>query len=90
MRGGKGGTALMLHRSAVSDPEIAGLFSGPSWVRAMLAFEAALAEAEGKAGLIPGEAAAAIAATCRRVRLDAEAIAQAARHAGNLAIPLVA
>ena len=42
----------------------------------MLDFEAALARAEARAGVIPEAAAAAIAARCRRRRFDAMAIAQ--------------
>ena len=55
----------------------------------MLDFEAALARAEAKTGVIPASAAPAIAAKCTAERFDAHALAQAAARAGNLAIPLV-
>jgi len=55
----------------------------------MLDVEAALARAEGEAGVIPARAAAVIAAACRAERLDRDAIALASAAAGNLAIPLV-
>jgi 3-carboxy-cis,cis-muconate cycloisomerase len=55
----------------------------------MLDFEAALAAAEAKLGVIPETAAAAIAAECRVDRLDLAGFADDAARAGNLAIPLV-
>jgi 3-carboxy-cis,cis-muconate cycloisomerase len=67
-------------REAVSDR---------AWIAAMLEFEAALAAAEARAGLIPAEAADGIAAACERERLDAGALGREARAAGNPAVPLV-
>ena len=58
-------------------------------LQGMLDFEAALARAEAKAGVIPARAAPAIAAKCRAELFDAQSLAQAAAQAGNLAIPLV-
>jgi len=58
-------------------------------LQGMLDFEAALARAEAKAGVITAAAAAAIAASCRAELLDAAQIARAAAGAGNVAIPLV-
>ncbi|MFD9898396.1 3-carboxy-cis,cis-muconate cycloisomerase [Mesorhizobium sp. NPDC059025] len=46
--------------SLLGDEEIAAYFSVEAEMKAMLAFEAALASIEAKAGLIPGESAAAI------------------------------
>jgi 3-carboxy-cis,cis-muconate cycloisomerase len=60
-----------------------------AWIAAMLEFEAALAAAEARAGLIPAEAAPAIAAACRAERFDPEALGREARAAGNPAVPLV-
>ena len=60
-----------------------------SWLAAMLEFEAALATAEARVGVIPGEAAAAIAAACDAERFEAEALGREARAAGNPAVPLV-
>jgi 3-carboxy-cis,cis-muconate cycloisomerase len=66
-------------RAAISDR---------AWIAAMLEFEAALAAAEARAGVIPGEAAAAIAAACDPERFEAEALGREARAAGNPAVPL--
>jgi 3-carboxy-cis,cis-muconate cycloisomerase len=63
--------------------------SDRAWVAAMLEFEAALAAAEARAGVIPEEAAAAIAAACHAERFDAKALGRAARAPGNPAAPLV-
>jgi 3-carboxy-cis,cis-muconate cycloisomerase len=58
-------------------------------IQAMLDFEAALARAEARLGIIPVEAADAIAASCSAERIDAQTLAREAALAGNLAIPLV-
>jgi 3-carboxy-cis,cis-muconate cycloisomerase len=55
----------------------------------MLAFEAALARAEARAGLIPAAAAEAIAAACRVEHFDVLAIFRDAEIAGTPVIPLV-
>lgn len=65
------------------------LFSGAARISRMLEFESALAQAEASAGVIPRTAANAIARACRLDGFDIDAIARAARNAGNLAIPLV-
>jgi 3-carboxy-cis,cis-muconate cycloisomerase len=65
-------------------------FSDAARVQGMLDFEAALARAEARTGLIPGAAASAIAACCRAEHFDLAALARAAAAAGNLAVPLVA
>ncbi|MBZ5700904.1 MAG: 3-carboxy-cis,cis-muconate cycloisomerase [Acidobacteriia bacterium] len=65
------------------------LFSGRARLQGMLDFEAALARAEVRAGVIPAAAAPAIAAKCRAELFDSEALARDAALAGNLAIPLV-
>ena len=67
-------------RAAVSDR---------AWIAAMLEFEAALAAAEAEAGVIPGDAAAAIAAACAPERYDPEALGREARATANPAAPLV-
>ena len=72
-----------------STPEMSAIFSGEAHVRGMLAFEAALARAESRAGIIPPEAAAAIPATCDAAHLDSEALYREAVMAGTPAIPLV-
>lgn len=63
--------------------------SGRAWLAAMLDAERALAAAEAHAGVIPAEAAAAIAAACDPVRFDPEQVGIAGRAAGNPAEPLV-
>src|SRR5256885_259925 len=69
--------------------EVEDALSERACVQGMLDFEAALARAEAAAGVIPGSAAAAIAARCKAELFDAEAIAKGAKLAGNIAIPLV-
>lgn len=64
-------------------------FSDTATVQRMLDFEAALARAEASCGVIPADAAEAIAATCRAGEIDFDALAAAAVAGGNLAIPLV-
>jgi 3-carboxy-cis,cis-muconate cycloisomerase len=66
------------------------IFSARARLSRMLEFEAALARAEARIGVIPQAAASAIALQCDVTRFDIEAIDAAARTAGNLAIPLVA
>ncbi|MCC6178671.1 MAG: 3-carboxy-cis,cis-muconate cycloisomerase [Chloroflexi bacterium] len=72
-----------------STPAMADVFSGTNQVRAMLTFEAALARAEARAGIIPSEAADAITAACQVERFDVATLQRAAATAGTLAIPLV-
>jgi 3-carboxy-cis,cis-muconate cycloisomerase len=55
----------------------------------MLDFEAALARAEARAGVIPAAAVPPVEAKCRAELFDSQALANAAASAGNLAIPLV-
>jgi 3-carboxy-cis,cis-muconate cycloisomerase len=63
--------------------------SDAAWLQAMLDAERALAAAEARAGVIPTEAAEAIAEACRADRFDAAAIAEEGRVVGNPAEPLV-
>lgn len=65
------------------------LWTDRARVQAMLDFEAALARAEAREGVIPAAAVPAIAAQCRAELFDLSALAQAAAPAGNIAIPLV-
>ncbi len=58
-------------------------------VQAMLDFEAALARAQARVGLIPSSAVAPIEAACRAEHYDFEALGLAIASAGNSAIPLV-
>jgi 3-carboxy-cis,cis-muconate cycloisomerase len=70
-------------------PAVDSIFSDRSTLQGMLDFEAALARAEARVGVIPQAAAAAIETKCRAELFDAGALAQAAARSGNLAIPLV-
>jgi 3-carboxy-cis,cis-muconate cycloisomerase len=72
-----------------STAKMADIMSDRGRVQAMLDFEAALARAEARVGVIPRDAAPAIAAQCRAERFDFDALANGAGLAGNLAIPLV-
>ncbi len=73
-----------------ADPEMAAILSDRSWLHEMLAFEAALARAEARVGVIPGTAAEAIASCCQADFYDIAEIGRRATLAGNPAIPLVA
>ena len=64
------------------------VFGDAALLRAALLFEAVLAEAQAAEGLIPLDAGEAIVAACAELP-DVEALAEAAAHAGTLAIPLV-
>lgn len=75
--------------SLFSTPGMAAIFSPQEHVRSMLAFESALARAEARAGIIPQEAATAIAASCREGLFDITALYHEALLAGTPAIPLV-
>ena len=67
-------------RDAVSDD---------AWLQAMLDVERALAAAEARAGVIPAEAARAIADACEAKRFDAGVIGEAGRAPGDPVEPLV-
>ena len=69
--------------------ELSAAVSDAAWLQAMLDFERALAAAEALAGVIPEDAAAAIAAACRAKRFELDALLPGARAAGNPAEPLV-
>ena len=66
-----------------------GATGGRAWLQAMLDAEAALAIAEARAGVIPTEAAEAIADCCDADRFDPEEIGRAGQAAGNPVPPLV-
>ncbi len=70
--------------------EAATLFNDAAMCRAMLDFETALATAQAQEGVIPAWAAQAIAAACRELVLEPQALVDAARHSGAMAVPLVA
>ena len=65
------------------------IFSDRGHLQGMLDFEAALARAEARLGVIPKAAAPAIAAQCRAELFDLAALGRNAASAGNTAIPMV-
>ena len=71
-------------------PAVVAAFADGARLQAMLDVEAALADAEAAAGVIPVDAAAPIRAAAHSTFYDIAAIATDARRSGNLAIPLVA
>jgi 3-carboxy-cis,cis-muconate cycloisomerase len=86
-------------RSLTSDGLLSGLFvpdavreatSDRAWLQAMLDAEAALARAEARAGLVPGDAAEAIDAARDAAELDLDALGHEARSAGNPVPALIA
>jgi 3-carboxy-cis,cis-muconate cycloisomerase len=65
------------------------VWSDRACLQGMLDFEAGLARAEARSGVIPSSAAAAIAAKCKAELFDVAEIARGAGLGGNIAIPLV-
>ena len=65
------------------------IFSDRARLQGMLDFEAALARATARAGLIPDTAVAQIESQCRAELFDIETLARGAEQAGNPAIPMV-
>ena len=75
--------------SLATTPALAEIFSDKSVLGAMLDFEAALARAEARTGVIPGKAGETIAGLARPESFDVAALTEAAFRAGTPAIPLV-
>jgi 3-carboxy-cis,cis-muconate cycloisomerase len=65
------------------------IFSDRQYLQALLDFEAALARAEAKTGVIPAADAQIITAACRAEQFDIDELAVQTAHSGNVAIPLV-
>jgi 3-carboxy-cis,cis-muconate cycloisomerase len=82
-------SSLLRDRPAGSTAMLA-IFADQATLGAALAFEAALAAAQAAEGIIASAEAAAIEVACRTLTPDAAELAEAAAHAGTLAIPLVA
>ena len=72
-----------------TQPAMRAIFSDLGRLQGMLDFEAALARAEARTGLIPNDVVADIAAACRAELYDLDELAIAIGTAGNSAIPLV-
>jgi 3-carboxy-cis,cis-muconate cycloisomerase len=70
-------------------PAVNAIFSPASAVQRMLDFEAALAQAEAEAGVIPATAAEQIRQHCDVEHFDLAVLATEAARAGNLAIPII-
>ena len=81
-------TSFLRDRPAATADMLA-VFCDAATVRAALAFEAALAGGLAEAGLISPGAAAEITEVCAAFNAGPAELAEAAAHAGTLAIPLV-
>ena len=75
--------------SLATTEELTLLFSDQSVLQAMLDFEAALARAEARCGIIPQSAADAIASAAQATAFDAADLARHTLRAGTPGIPLV-
>lgn len=73
----------------LGDEEIAAFFSAEADIRAMLSFEAALAKAEAKHGIVPNEAATRIAEVCGNFLPDVLALRRATATDGVVVPDLV-
>ena len=80
---------MTLFDALFSYEALEGTLSDEARVRALLRFEAALASAEARAGVIPESSARKIADHCRTFKFDVDVIAKQVALAGNIAIPLV-
>lgn len=80
----------LIRNRAASTPEMLAAMGDLTMVRAALDFEAALARALAAEGVIATSDAEAIATACASLPVDIPALADAAAHAGTLAIPLIA
>lgn len=70
-------------------PEVLESFGAQRFVAAMLRVEAALAQAQADAGVIPADAARSIVGTCKAELFDAPRIVRDSTSSGSLADPLV-
>jgi len=64
-------------------------FEPPAFLRAMLAFEAALAQAQAHEGVIPGDAAQSIARACESIAIDVDALVAEGKRSATLVVPFV-
>ncbi len=74
----------------LSDPELAALLDDRAQIRAMLAFEAALARAEARVGVIPAAAAEAIGEVAETLEIDPAVLAEGTARDGIPVPALVA
>jgi 3-carboxy-cis,cis-muconate cycloisomerase len=80
---------MSLAEQMASTAAMQAVFSPRASLQAMLDAEAALARAGAAIGLVPSEAAAAIAAACDASAIDVDQLAAAGALAGTVVIPLV-
>jgi 3-carboxy-cis,cis-muconate cycloisomerase len=80
---------MRLIDSLAATPAMADVFSDASILQAMLDFEAALARAEARTGVIPQSAADTITRLTQAEVFDAARLAQHSLRAGTMSIPLV-
>jgi 3-carboxy-cis,cis-muconate cycloisomerase len=80
---------MTLYDELFSYTALENILSDDACVNAMLQFEAALAIAEARTGVIPEAAAQKIAECSRTAKFDLSALGKEAARAGNIAIPLV-
>jgi 3-carboxy-cis,cis-muconate cycloisomerase len=80
---------MRLIESLATTQALADIFSDPSILQAMLDFEAALARAEARVGVIPHSAADAITRLARAESFDSSQLAALSLRAGTMSIPLV-
>ena len=80
-------TAVALFDRFLSTAAMGEVFDTPALVQGMLDFEAALARAQAAEGVIPAEAAGAIAAQCRHERFDLDALVVAGCDVRHLIAP---
>jgi 3-carboxy-cis,cis-muconate cycloisomerase len=83
------GTGNQLFERYFSSSAMSAVFCDAGRVQGMLDFEAALARAEARVGVIPASAVVHIEAACEAAQYDYAALAEAIATAGNSAIPLV-
>ncbi|WP_428505970.1 lyase family protein [Roseateles sp.] len=81
--------SVLVFEGFLSTPEMLALLEPASVVQTMMDFEAALARAQGRCGVIPLPAAQAIASLCRVELYDLPALVEASGPAGSLAIPVL-
>ena len=70
-------------------PSFETAFEPPAFLRAMLAFESALARAQAQEGVIPQAAADAIARACGSIEFDVDALVAVGKRSATLVVPFV-
>ncbi len=81
--------AASLTSRTLARPAFESAFEPPAFLRAMLAFEAALARAQSEEGLIPAASARAIAEACATVTFNVDALVAEAKRSATLVVPFV-